>query len=326
MCNFSIVIPCYRSAAWLPELVARIVRVMSDQGDSYEILLVHDASGDATWRVIRDLAGQYPAVRGLDLMFNTGQYRATLCGMQHARGRWIVTMDDDLQHRPEDLPKLIHALRDNPDLDCVMGRFGEKRHSRFRQLASNLVAWLYTHLYGKPKHLSQSSFRILTRDLSEAVCSHGTAFPAIGPLIYRCTQRIANVDVTHCSRPDGGSGYTLAGLVRIVLDNFFNASTLPLRLVSGLGVLAAVGSFALAAYYLIRYSVGGFSVPGFATVVLLNLFFGGMILFSVGLLGEYLSRMMEEIRRPPRYAIRERTGGAARSPGEANDTDDPHAA
>lgn len=304
----SIVIPCFRSAAWLPELVARIDRVMSELAEPYELLLVHDASGEETWSVIRELAEAYPPVQGLDLMFNTGQYRATLCGLQHARGRWIVTMDDDLQHRPEDLPRLLEALRGDPRLDCVMGRFADKRHSRFRRLSSDLVAWMYTHLYGKPRHLAQSSYRVLTRDLADAICAHGTAFPAIGPLIYRCTRRIGNVDVTHGERPDGRSSYTLLGLVRIVLDNFFNASTLPLRLVSGLGLATSLASFVLGSYYLVRYFVRGFSVPGFATLVVLNLFLGGMILFTVGLLGEYLSRLMQEVRRPPRWAIRQRAG------------------
>jgi dolichol-phosphate mannosyltransferase/undecaprenyl-phosphate 4-deoxy-4-formamido-L-arabinose transferase len=166
------------------------------------------------------------------------------------------------------------------------------------------VAWLYRHLYGKPKALSPSSFRIMTSDLARTICAHGTVFPAIGPLIYRSTRRIINVDVTHDARPNGGSSHTLVGLTRILLDNFFNASTLPLRLVSGMGLLAAAASFVLAAIYLGRYFLHGFSVPGFATLVLLNLFFGGLMLFSIGLLGEYVSRLMQEVRRPPRYAIR----------------------
>lgn len=304
MCTYSIVIPCFRSAAWLPELVRRIDQVMRSQREDFEVLLVHDASGAETWQAIRDLAAQYPAVRGIDLMFNTGQYRATLCGLELARGRWVITMDDDLQHRPEDLPALIAAIHDRPDVDCVMGRFVAKQHSLPRRVASRIVAWLYRHLYNKPKDLSPSSYRIMTSDLAKTICAHGTVFPAIGPLIYRSTRRIVNVDLTHDARPNGGSSHTVLGLTRILLDNFFNASTLPLRLVSGMGLLAAAASFVLAAVYLGRYFLHGFSVPGFATLVLLNLFFGGMMLFSIGLLGEYLSRLMHEVRRPPRYAIR----------------------
>ena len=305
MCTYSIVIPCYQSADWLPQLVHRIELALRPLGEEFEVLLVHDASGLETWRVVRGLALLHSEVRGIDLMFNTGQYRATLCGLELARGRWIVTMDDDLQHRPEDIPALIAAIRDDTNLDCVMAHFVEKQHSMFRRFASRSVARLYVHLYGKPRHLSQSSFRILTADLAKTICSHGTVFPAIGPLIYRCTRRIANVDLTHDARPNGGSSYTLLGLVRITLDNCFNASTLPLRIVSGMGLVAAMISFVLTAIYLARYFLNGFSVPGFATLVLLNLFFGGMMLFSIGLLGEYVSRLMQETRRPPRYAIRE---------------------
>lgn len=306
--RYSIVIPCYRSAAFLPELVGRLVAVMRQLEGAFEVLLVHDASGPETWQAIEALAREHPEVRGIDLMFNTGQYRATLCGLERAAGELVITMDDDLQHRPEDIPLLLDVMQQDPELDCVMGRFANKQHSLFRRLASRLTHKCYERLYGKPRSLSPSSFRLMKRELVEAICRNSTFNPAPGPLIYRSTRRIANADVTHCPRPGGGTSHRLRTLAGIVMNNVFTTSTLPLRCVSVMGLASAAGAFLLGGYYFITYLVRGYGVPGFATLVLLNLFFGGMMLFSIGLLGEYTLRISVEVQGRPRYAIRRETG------------------
>ena len=121
VCKYSIVIPCYNSGKWLAELISRIDATMSPRGETFEILLVNDASPGNTWEVIQQLVKRYPFVVGLDLLFNTGQYRATICGLEYANGELIIIMDDDLQHLPEEIPVLINAIRQRPELDCVMG-------------------------------------------------------------------------------------------------------------------------------------------------------------------------------------------------------------
>ena len=274
---------------------------------TFEVLLVNDASPDDTWQVIESLAGRFGFVQGLDMMFNTGQFRATLCGMEHAVGNQLILMDDDLQHPPEAIPDLIAALDAHPKWDCVMARFKSPRHGLLRRVGSRMAAELFCYLYGRPREIAPSSFRILRRPLVETICRHGTANPLIGPLIFRSTRRLGNVDVDHQPRPQGRSGYSLSRLVRIVLQSIFSTSTLPLRLASGIGFFSAVGSLVLGITYFLRWWFVKDPEPGFITTVLLIIFFGGLTLASVGLLGEYLVHIMEEVRRPVRYAVRERT-------------------
>lgn len=313
MPDYSIIIPCYRSGPWLEELVRRIGQTMSPAGHSFELLLVNDASPDDTWTVIERLACEFPFVRGFDLQFNTGQYRATICGLEHAVGEFIVTMDDDLQHQPEDIPTLINALKQSPQLDCVMAKFPRKHQNWLRNLGSGFASWLFSILYGKPRNVFPSSFRVLRRGLAEAMYRHQTVNPAISPLLYRSTTRIGNVTIDHHPRESGRSGYTLFALIRIVVNNYFSASTAPLRLVSILGFCSAIGSIALGCYYLNKYLSNGIGVAGFTTLVLLLVFFGGLTLFAIGLVGEYLIRIMDEVRRPPRYSIRSTVEGSASS-------------
>ena len=274
---------------------------------TFEVLLVNDASPDDTWQVIESLAGRFGFVQGLDMMFNTGQFRATLCGMEHAVGNQLILMDDDLQHPPEAIPDLIAALDAHPKWDCVMARFKSPRHGLLRRVGSRMAAELFCYLYGRPREIAPSSFRILRRPLVETICRHGTANPLIGPLIFRSTRRLGNVDVDHQPRPQGRSGYSLSRLVRIVWQSIFSTSTLPLRLASGIGFFSAVGSLVLGITYFLRWWFVKDPEPGFITTVLLIIFFGGLTLASVGLLGEYLVHIMEEVRRPVRYAVRERT-------------------
>ncbi len=285
-------------------MVGRIVAAMQITDLPFEVLLVNDASPDDTWKAIEQAVADHPTVRGFDMLFNVGQFRATMCGLEQARGELIVTMDDDLQHLPEDIPKLVEAIRGRPDVDCVIGAYQQKQHGLIRNLGSRLMARLNEAFYGKPRDLQTTSFRVMRRQVAEAICAHGTSKPIIGPLLLRSTRRIINVPVEHHPRPNGRSGYSLWRLVRITLDNLISASTLPLKTISLLGLASAAGSILLGVYYLIRYLTGAIAVPGFATQVLLTTFFGGMTLLSVGLLGEYVIRVIDEVAQPPRYRIR----------------------
>ncbi|HAY81765.1 MAG TPA: hypothetical protein DCY79_18325 [Planctomycetaceae bacterium] len=308
MCVFSIVIPCYRSGDWLDELVSRIEETMTSLSEKFEVILVNDASPDDTWSAITTLVERHPFLRGIDMLFNTGQNRATLCGLEHARGKWVIIMDDDLQHSPEEIPLLIDRIRQQPAVDCVMAKFEVKYHSLMRNLGSRFAARLFTHLYGKPPGIAASSFRILSRELVDAICQHRTATPLVGPLIYMSTQRIANVAVPHQPRQAKRSGYSFFGLVGLVAHNYLSVSTFPLRAISVLGLFSAAASLCLAVFYLVQYWSGNVTYPGFMTQVLLILFFGGMTLVGVGLIGEYLIQIMREVRQPPRYAIRTAVG------------------
>src|SRR5262249_51435602 len=152
-------------------------------------------------------AERTPCVRGIDLLFNAGQFRATICGLEQAQGPFLITMDDDGQHPPEEIPVLIHALRGRPDLDCVFGAYRQKKHGPIRNFGSWLKEQLNEWLYDKPRNLQTTSFRILRREVAMAICAHRTARPVIGPLILKSTRRIADVEVDHRPRAAGSSGY-----------------------------------------------------------------------------------------------------------------------
>lgn len=307
--RYSIVIPCYRSGRWLGELVERIDATMDRVGEDYEIVLVNDASDDATWPEIERLASNRPYLRGIDLLFNVGQQRATICGIEHARGELILTIDDDLQHPPEEIPKLIETFESTPGIDCVMGTFETLRQKWYRRLGTALSAYVNQWFYGKPRELKMSAFRLMNRTTAEAICAHRTSRPIIGPLLLMCTPRIVNVTVAHQFRPHGHSGYTLLRLIRTMMDNVIAGTAVPLKAASLLGFLSAAGSAVLGIAYLVGWLVGAIGVPGFASLALLIVFFGGMTLMSVGLLGEYVIRIIHETSRPPRYFVRRETDG-----------------
>lgn len=306
--TYSVVIPCYRSGAWLPQLVERIWSTMTALAEPFELLLVNDASTDDTWRVIEQLCRGQPGVRGFDLLSNAGQFRATICGLEHARGEFIVTMDDDLQHRPEDIPKLIRAIQTDPEIDCVVAAYTRKRHGAIRNLGSALYHRLEAALYGGRPGLKMTAFRVMRRPVALAICAHRTARPVLAALLLGSTRRIVNVEVDHQARPRGTSGYRPARLIGVLRDTLIAGSMAPLRLVSVIGFTTAAVSAGLALWHLSRFLMGKISVPGFTTQVLLITFFGGLTLLSIGLLGEYVARILAEVSSPPRYQLRRVAG------------------
>lgn len=306
---YSIVIPCYCSAAWLPELVDRIDEVMREYG-RFEIILVNDRSPDnKTWATIVELAGAHDFIRGLDLLYNVGQFRATLCGLEHAGADFVLTMDDDFQHPPEELPKLIRALQENPGVDCVMGSYRAKRHSALRNLGSRVMKAIMNRLYGKPAAVTTTSFRIMPASFAKTLTLYRIAHPQLGPLILSVTKNILNVEVEHHPRKQGSSGYGLMRCINETFHSVINASILPLRWFSLLGFLTAGAAFVLGVCYFIRWAVGGIGVAGFTSLILAISFFSGMLLAGIGVLGEYIGRLIQEVTGMPRYEVKDIVGG-----------------
>jgi polyisoprenyl-phosphate glycosyltransferase len=279
---------------------------MSGYGTTHELILVNDASPDpGTWPAIRKQAETVPWVRAVDLLGNVGQFRALMCGLELARGELVVTMDDDLQHPPEEIPKLINAIEAKPEVEAVIGAYDANERSAIRNLGTRLVSSVYRLAYNKPDGLETTSFRILRRPLVDAIVAHRTARPVPGAVILESTGRVANTPVEHHPRPAGHSGWRLGRLVGATVDNIVNASTAPLRLISLLGLTAWAVALVMSVYYLAQALVGGMAVPGFATIVLLVLFFGGTNLLAIGVLGEYVARIVAEVTGSPRWVVRE---------------------
>lgn len=300
---YSVVIPVYNSARMLPELHRRLTTVMQGLGKPYEIIFVDDCGRDNSWHVLQELATGDTAVLAIQLMRNAGQSNATLCGLAHAQGGIIITMDDDLQHPPEEIPALIEAL--GPDVDVVMGVPKEKKHNWFRRLGSNVMHDINCYLLGKDRNLRFTSFRLMRRAVVDGLLSLRTLSPALGPMINSVTHRIINTTVKHAPRKEGRSGYTFRRLFSQTMSNLIGYSMLPLRLLAVMGGVGIVLSVAFAAVLVIHYLQGGV-VPGWTSIALLLVLISGFNFFAFAIIGEYVLRILQRVNATPQYFVRAR--------------------
>lgn len=212
--DLSVVIPCFGSGPWIHELAERLDAVLDAVGGPCEVVLVHDGSGAETWELISGLAERYERFRGIDLAERVGQHRAILCGFQEASGSLLVTMDDDLEHRPEDIPRLLAAFDTHPGVQCVIAAFPEERRSALRRAASVVMDRLYHWRYGGPPGLQMTPFRVLTRTLAQQLLERAGPDPYLPRLLLETTSAIVNVPVEHAvSR--AASRYGTVDLVKL---------------------------------------------------------------------------------------------------------------
>ena len=305
--DLSIVIPTYGGADSIGPLVSRLEKVASHRQIRHEVIIVNDASPDRTWETLAALAPHHPELRGVDLLRNHGQASATLCGLAMARGDLVATMDDDLQQPPEELPKLLDALLEHPEWDAVVGTW-PRDDSPLRNLGSWLHHKVDRIIRGTPKDFRHTSFRLLRRPVVEALVQHETRTPVLGPLLLQATERVHNVPVDHTQRATGGSGYTVRDGMMIVFNNVLLGSTLPLKLLARMGLVASLGAAILALWLVTRWAAGVNSPPGWASSLAATAFFGGAILFGLGVVGEYMMLIIREVRRPPRWGVRRTFG------------------
>ncbi len=304
----SVVIPVYNSAKWMDELVGRIHMELDDLV-SHEIILVNDGSPDRdVWPKIEEICKRDSRVEGIDLLYNSGQFTATMCGLEYATGDYIITMDDDLQHPPEELHKLIECI-DEKEYDCVFGVYGAAKENFFRRAGSQLTNGIVGKLYNRPKGIRSNSFRIMTNNLAKTIAMYKTCKPQISPLIFMCTKNIGNVLVEHKPRVYGKSGYTLKKLISATFNSVVNISTFPLDIISAVGIFSSCLAFLIALVYLVRYFLGEILVPGFTAQILVTVFFGGLILLGLGIVGKYIGRIISEITGLPRYVVRKILNG-----------------
>lgn len=302
--HFSVVIPVYNSNRSLPELAERLHAVFRRKmNETYEIILVDDCSPrPETWNTMRSLAEVDACVRVFRLARNFGQGCALLCGMAQARGNWIVTMDDDLQHRPEDIPRLAEKR----DHDVVLARFSEKRCSAFKKITSNLKARLDALLLGKPKHISSSPFRLMKRHVVQGLLAIRTPRPFFIAMILSVTADIVNVDAAHEARKYGRSNYTLRNSFSMISNMLFNNSAFMLRSMSVFGFTLAGVSIFYGIYLVLRTLIKHYAPPGWTSLMVVVLISSGIIIFCLGILGEYVARLIETAESRPSWVIRDR--------------------
>ena len=300
--RYSVVIPVYCSAPLLPTLVERLDAFFAHYPWSHEVIFVNDGSPDESWEVLERLKAERDDIVIIDLLRNYGQHSAVFCGLQHARGDFVITMDDDLQNPPEELIHLVRKAEEGHDV--VFGAFHQKMHGPFRRLGSRVVSWLNVNLFNKPRDLVLTNFRIIRREVVDAVVSVKTTFPYIPGLVLMSAKTFANVPVAHEPRSVGRSNYTLRTIARLVWRIVFNHSAFPLRVLVGIGGLTALVSFLLGAYYLVRAIFVESATPGWPTLVVLLSFHQGIMLVIFATIGEYLVRIVNEVSGQSSYRVR----------------------
>lgn len=302
--EFSIVIPVYNSAGVVAETVARTRTFLKTWGRSFEIILVNDGSTDGSWQIIADLARHDPHVTALNLLHNSGQHAANLCGFRQTRGHWVVTMDDDLQNPPEEIAKLAACAERGHDL--VLGEFARKQHASHRRLGSQLVRYINRRIFDQEKDLVLSNFRMIRRDVVDRICAWRGPYPYVPGLCLMYSAHRANTKVEHHPRKIGKSNYSLRRILSLVAAILFNYSSFPMRVVAVIGMLIALGAFALGVYYLAAGLLFGTRVAGWTTLVVLLSFFNGIVIVMLAMLGEYVVRIINQISTADPYIISER--------------------
>jgi len=304
--SVSAVVPAYNSELSLPQLVSRLEPVLDAAATDYELLIVDDGSRDGTWSVIESLARDHKWVRGVHLMRNYGQHNAVLCGIRLARHDVIVTLDDDLQHPPEEIPKLLEKLSD--DKDVVYGPPAQETHGLWRDLASQVTKIALQSAMGAPIARQAGPFRAFRTRIRDAFAGFDGPYVSIDVLLTWGTTRFASVAVRHEPRTLGKSNYTFRKLVVHAVNMITGFSTLPLQLSSLIGFSLTIVGIAALLFVLIRYLIVGGGVPGFSFLASMIAIFSGAQLFSLGIIGEYLARMHLRTMQHPTYSVREMTG------------------
>ena len=302
---YSVVVPVYNSERSLDELYKRVRETFEHEvKEEFELVLVDDSSRDNSFSVMENLRRADSRVKIIQLSRNYGQHSALLCGMNYSKGDFIITMDDDLQHPPEEIPKLIKEINEREDLDVVIGAYVSKKHGIIRNLGTYMSNLVTAHVFGNDPNLKLTSFRIMRRFVTENLLQMKVSYPRIGHLLLLVSNRIGNVTVEHDKRQYGKSGYSFKRLVKDFFHNISNNTALPLIFLRNIGLFAFVLSGILGLYYMIRYFVVGISIAGWTTIILVLLFFSGLTLLGLGIVGEYLYRVLEETKKLPNYMIR----------------------
>ena len=301
----SVVVPVYNSAGSLPALVERVGAVLDATPGGYEVILVNDGSRDTSWQAISDLAAQHPAVRGIDLMRNYGQHNALLSGIRTAVGEIIVTIDDDLQNPPEEIPKLLAKLSEG--FDVVYGTPERERHGLLRDLASQITKLALQSAMGVETARNVSAFRAFRTAVRYGFESYSSPFVSIDVLLTWNTTRFAAIAVRHDPRTIGASNYTLWKLVNHAANMLTGFSVLPLQIASLIGFVFTFFGLLSLVYVVARYIIEGGVVPGFPFLASIVSLFSGAQLLALGIMGEYLARIHARTMEKPTYAIRQRT-------------------
>lgn len=303
--NISVVTPVYGCGASLPELCERLSASLAAVTSSHEILLVNDASPDGAWDVIKELAGDDARIRGINLSRNFGQHNALTAGLDCARGDWVVVMDCDLQHRPEEIPKLYRKAQEGYDL--VVGTRTLRGDSFLKKLGSRLFYKLLTYLTDTKIDDRLTNFGIYSRKTVQSITALREQNRPFGLLALWVGYRRAEIGIEHAVRPYGETSYTLRRMVTLAVDSILSHSDRPLRLTVKFGMLISFLSFVYALWIMMKYFFWSTPVEGWSSLIVSIYFTAGLIMGSIGVVGLYVGKIFNEVKDRPLYFIESAT-------------------
>jgi undecaprenyl-phosphate 4-deoxy-4-formamido-L-arabinose transferase len=300
MLGYSVVIPVYNSEATLLELYNRIQSVFKNITSSFEIIFVDDGSRDKSWQTLKELRIKDKRVKIIQLMRNFGQHNAIMCAFHFVHGEYIITMDDDLQNPPEEIPKLINKIKEGYDL--VYGEYIYKKHNLLRNIGSSVIQLVYKRVFNVCNNLT--SFRIIKKELVQSILNFDKNYVFIDGLLAWNTKNIGFIPVLHYERKYGKSGYRLKKLLTLSLNMITNFSIVPLQIASLLGLLFAFAGFFMAMFFFVKKIIFDIPVSGYTSLIIAITIFSGVQLLTLGLIGEYIGRIHININKKPQYEIR----------------------
>ncbi len=299
MTDVSVVIPVYGSGPILPRLAKRLEEALGALGRPYEVVLVYDCSPDDSWNVIAELCATRPWLKGVRLRKNAGQHNAIMAGLRVAKGRYIVTMDDDLQHSPDDIGRILKVLDEGADVCYV--QFERRRHVLWKRLGSRFNDQVASWLLRKPKGLYLSPFRGFIRDIRDEMLRYEGPFVYLDGLIVQSTSNIRTLQAEHHDRDDGKSGYSLSKSISLWMQMATSFSIKPLRVASLTGIMASGFGFIAAAVLVVQKILWPDTAVGWTSLIVAVLIMGGIQLLALGVVGEYVGRVLLNVSNRPQY-------------------------
>lgn len=305
MKKVSIVIGLYNSEKTIEAVLEEIKTAFSGNGRyMYEIILVDDYSPDGVYALVKKLAKEDKRIKLIHLSKNAGQTNAVIEGYRYAEGDFIVEMDDDLQMPAEEILHMLDKLEEG-NYDVVFARYQEQKESAFRRFGSKLNNKMTEIMVGKPKGIRVNSFFVMRKFIKDKIIQYSNNYPYMYGIIFAITNNVANVDVVHRERTNGKSNYTFKKLFGLWLNGFLNFSVKPLRLAIHFGLLVTVVSFIIMLILIIQRLTGPTQAVGWTSIMVAVIFFSGIQLIFIGVLGEYIGRLYLSNSSLPRATIRE---------------------
>lgn len=302
--TISFVIPCYNSEHTVSDVIERIIKTVKENGKyDYEIVCVNDYSADGTLQVLKKLAAENKKIKVLSFSRNFGQHSALMAGFNYVTGDLVMCLDDDGQNPPEEMFKLIDKLQEGYDL--VSAKYAQKKHSLFRKFGTKVSFAMSNFLVGKPKDIDLNSFYVVRRFVVDEVINYKNAYPFVHGLILRVTRNMANVEIHHQERAEGHSGYNFKKLFGLWMNGFTAFSEKPLRLSTFAGMICALIGFVFGIYVVVRKILHPEVLAGYSSNMAVMLLIGGLLMFFLGLIGEYIGRIYICINNAPQFALKD---------------------